>query len=620
MTSTSLPSAATAAKSEAAGTQSRMLKTLKKIAAILRPRERVTAAWMFLLMLGSAAVEVLGVASVMPFVAVLATPGIVQSNAYLAALHQWLGVSDERTFLMILGAGVLFIFLASLALKAATTFAILRYSYARSYSFSYSLLRKYMSMPYEFFSGRNTADLNRIIFSEVNEVINGVLLPALKMLSGALIVASMFLLLLLVDPWITAVVSVALGGSFLGVYAISRRILGRLGTERAKANSRRFVTANEALSGIKELRLMGREAGYLQRFKEVSLRFARLQSTAKTIGDIPHFAIQGIAFGGILVLVLYLIGRFGTLEEAMPLIALYAFAGYRLLPAFQEMFKNGTQLRFYKAALDSLHADLTRSGGGGAKVEPGTGKPLQGDIAARGISYHYPGGDGPVVKNLDVVIRAGSCVAFVGSTGAGKTTVVDLLMGLLTPQAGELVVGGTVVTVTNVRAWQRNIGYVPQSIYLADASVAANIAFGIPEEEIDRLAVERAAKSAQIHDFVVSELAAGYDTEVGERGTRLSGGQRQRIGIARALYHDPDVLVFDEATSALDNATEAAVMEAVDRLAGHKTIILIAHRLTTVRRCDAIFLLSGGRLVGTGTYDELRASNEEFARMAAGAS
>ncbi|MEX2375333.1 MAG: ATP-binding cassette domain-containing protein [Dehalococcoidia bacterium] len=586
---------------------------------MLDRRERLKAIVIFVLMLASAAVEVLGVASVMPFVAVLGTPEIVTSNRVLSSIYSWTGLENERSFLVLLGGAVLVIFLFGLLLRALTTYALLRYSFVRAHRFSYSLLSTYLSMPFEFFSGRNTADLSRIIFSEVNEVTNGVLLPLLKLLSSALVVVGMFLLLLFVDPAVTATVSATLGGSFLLIYVLSRRALAKLGAERLSANSRRFVVANEALGGVKELKLMGREHGYLERFRKASLRFARMQSTAKTMGDVPHFAIQGIAFGGILILVLYLTSRYQTLDEAIPLIALYAFAGYRLLPALQEIFKNGTQIRFYQSALDNLHADLKPTRGSSRMAKENHSAPPQGDIAMASISYAYPSAQGSVVSELSLTIPRGKCVAFVGSTGAGKSTAVDLMMGLLTPQSGTLSIGGVAITEQNLRAWQQNIGYVPQSIYLADASVTENIAFGVPQGSIDQEAVERAAKSAHVHEFV-AELVDGYDTKVGERGTRLSGGQRQRIGIARALYHDPDVLVFDEATSALDNATEAAVMEAVDRLAGHKTIILIAHRLTTVRRCDTIFLLSGGRLVGTGTYDELQASNEEFARMAAGAS
>lgn len=599
-----------------------MISIYKKLRSLLDEKERRRAGWLFLLMLATAFVEVFGVASVMPFVAVLANPQVVETNRYLAQAYQFSGITEPRAFMLVLGTVVLVVFVTSLALKALTTYAVLRFSNMRSHAFTYRLLTGYMAQPYTFFLGRNTADLSKTLFSEVNEVINGVLLPALKVLSGFIVALLIISLLFAVEPLLTLVVGVVLGGSFFGVYLLSRRLLKKLGKQRVAANTQRFVLANEALNGNKELRLLGREHSYLRRFERASWAFASHQSASKALGDVPQYAIQAIAFGGILVLVLYLMGRHGSLQEAMPLIALYAFAGYRLLPAFQEIFKNSTQLRFYHAALDSLHDDLSavqQAPSSAPRKASNEGEALlNGDIQLRKVTYRYPGVERPVIDGVSLNIRSGSSVAFVGSTGAGKSTVVDLILGLLTPEQGIISVAGQPLDVNNLQAWQRNIGYVPQSIYLADATVAENIAFGIPPEEIDHAEVKRAARAAHIHEFIDAQLPEGYRTEIGERGIRLSGGQRQRIGIARALYHDPDVVVFDEATSALDNATEAAVMEAVNELAGRKTVILIAHRLSTVKRCDAIYLLSHGRLGGVGTYDELMNSSETFNAMVSG--
>ncbi|MGN2624129.1 ABC transporter ATP-binding protein [Stutzerimonas balearica] len=599
-----------------------MFEVYKKLNALFNQQERRKVELLFLLMLGAALVEVVGVASVMPFVAVLSNPAVVETNPYLAALYQWSGMQQPRTFMVILGTVVLVVFVTSLALKALTAYCVLRFSSMRAHAFSYRLLAGYMAKPYIFFLGRNTADLSKALFSEVQEVINGVLLPALKMTSGCIVAVLVITLLFVVEPVLTLVVGAVLGGSFFCVYVLSRRLLKRLGQQRVEANRQRFVLANEALNGNKELRLLGRERSYLERFEKASFAYASHQSASKALGDVPQYAIQAIAFGGVLVLVLYLMAQYGGLQQAMPMIALYAFAGYRLLPAFQEIFKNSTQLRFYHAALDSLHADLfsvPQASTEDAKVAFDAGmERLRGDVELCQVTFHYPDVDRPVIEDLSLKIASGSCVAFVGSTGAGKSTVVDLILGLLDPTAGEVRVAGRALNVESVSAWQRNIGYVPQSIYLADATVAENIAFGIPYHEIDQAAVERAAQAAHIHEFISAHLPEGYRTGIGERGIRLSGGQRQRIGIARALYHDPDVVVFDEATSALDNATEAAVMEAVNELAGSKTVILIAHRLSTVKRCDTIYMLNLGRLSGMGSYDELIKTNEAFNRMASG--
>nr|MBF0681544.1 ABC transporter ATP-binding protein [Pseudomonas sp.] len=526
-----------------------MLIVFKKLYTLLNHHERRRAALLFVLMLGAALVEVVGVASVMPFVAVLSNPDVVESNAYLAGLYQWSGIQEVRSFMIALGALVLVVFISSLALKALSAYSILRFTSMRSHAFSYRLLAGYMAKPYAFFLGRNTSALSKMLFSEVGEVINGVLLPLLKIVSGTVVAALVISLLFVVEPLLTLIVGAVLGGSFFTVYVLSRKALKRLGKQRLAANTQRYVLASEALNGNKELRLLGRERSYLERFEKASETFARHQAASKAMGDIPQYAIQAIAFGGILVLILYLMGRYGSLQEAMPVIALYAFAGYRLLPAFQEIFKNSTQLRFYHAALDSLHADLSEVGFAPSARHTDNiplAARLNGDIELHGLTFRYAGAEQPVISNLELKIKAGSCVAFVGSTGAGKSTIVDLILGLLSPQAGEIRVAGQPLDEKNLRSWQRNIGYVPQSIYLADTTVAENIAFGIPYEQIDHEAVERAARAAHIHEFISTQLPEGYRTGIGERGVRLSGGQRQRIGIARALYHDPDVVVFDE--------------------------------------------------------------------------
>jgi ABC-type multidrug transport system fused ATPase/permease subunit len=325
----------------------------------------------------------------------------------------------------------------------------------------------------------------------------------------------------------------------------------------------------------------------------------------------------------LLLLLVLLKKEGGELANVLPLIALYAFVGMRLMPALQQVFGAFAKLRFGQPALEALHRDLVEAEQAGAPLTAGvrteTHKvlPLKESIALDGIVYTYPQADKPALNNLSLTISARSTVGFVGSTGAGKTTAVDLILGLLEPQQGHLKIDGQPVNGKALRAWQRNIGYVPQSIFLTDDTVAANIAFGVPLSKIDQIAVERAARIAELHDFVINEMPKGYGTLVGERGVRLSGGQRQRIGIARALYHDPEVLVLDEATSALDNLTEKAVMDAVHNLGHRKTIIIIAHRISTVKECDSIFLLENGEHRGQGTFEELTEINERFRAMAA---
>jgi ABC-type multidrug transport system fused ATPase/permease subunit len=405
------------------------------------------------------------------------------------------------------------------------------------------------------------------------------------------------------------------------IFMIARKYLTRFGQIRFAANAERYKIAQEATAGIKDVKLLGLEARYVRRFRQPARRMARVGSARTVIAQAPRYLLQGVAFGGMLLMILgMLIVQSASLGTILPLLAVYAFAGLRLLPAVQQVYQEVTSMRYNQPALVSLHRDIMDIRARAAEpIEISTEPlPLRDRLELIDVRYSYPLAEREALQGLSISIPAHTTVGIVGSTGAGKTTAVDLILGLLVMQKGTLAVDGQPITRSNVRAWQNNIGYVPQAIFLTDDTVAANIAFGQLPEEIDRAAMERAARTAELHDFVMNELPKGYDTVVGERGIRLSGGQRQRIGIARALYTDPDVLIMDEATSALDNLTERAVMDAVHNLGHAKTIILIAHRLTTVQACDTIFMLEHGQLVAQGSYDELLDSSRKFRAMAVG--
>jgi ABC-type multidrug transport system fused ATPase/permease subunit len=372
---------------------------------------------------------------------------------------------------------------------------------------------------------------------------------------------------------------------------------------------------------VKDVKVAGLEGAMLGRFAGPAKRFARRQAASQVSSQLPRFALEIVAFGGMLAVVLYLVADSGKLQQALPVLSVYAFASYRLMPALQQVYVQMSNLRFAGPALVALHRDfdsLSPEGHDNLALHHLAPLGIQQVLQLEQVEYTYPKAPRAALNTLSLEIPARSTVGLVGATGSGKTTTVDIILGLLRPQGGQLMVDGKPITTDNVRSWQRTIGYVPQHIYLADDTVAGNIAFGLPPEQIDQDAVKRAARIANLHEFVMSDMPQGYTTRVGERGVRLSGGQRQRVGIARALYHDPDVLILDEATSALDNLTEQAVMEAVHNLGKRKTIILIAHRLTTVRECDQIFVLEKGRLVGQGTYSELIETNERFRAMASG--
>ncbi len=589
---------------------------IAKILDLLSPQERRRAYLLLGMILIMALLDVVGVASIMPFMAVLADPGVVQTNAYLAAAYRALGFTATEPFLFFLGVLVFAALVLSIAFKAITTWALTYFTQMRNYSLSMRLVRGYLHQPYEWFLNRHSADLGKNVLVEVQQVIVGALIPLMEALAQGAVAAAILVLLIAVDPLLALYLGLGLGAAYGAIYAALRQRLTRVGKIRVAANLGRFQVLTEAFGGIKEVKIAGLEPAFLTRFDEPARRFARTQVTATVIGQMPRYALEALAFGGMLLVILYLMRTAQGLQGALPIIALYAFAGYRLMPALQSFYTQITQLRFAGPALDNLHQDLSGLAPAPAQAPPPAPLALSQAIRLDHLTYHYPQAARPAVLDLTLEIPARATVGLVGSTGSGKTTTVDLILGLLAPQSGQLLIDGAPLTATNRRAWQASLGYVPQQIYLADDSVAANIAFGLPPERIDQAAVERAARIAKLHDFVTQDLPQGYATLVGERGVRLSGGQRQRIGIARALYHRPQVLILDEATSALDNLTEQAVMDAVHALGHEITIILIAHRLTTVSECDRIYLLDKGRLAGQGTYEELLASNAHFRGMA----
>ena len=487
----------------------------------------------------------------------------------------------------------------------------------REYSIGKRLVEGYLCQPYSWFLSQNSADLGKNILSEVAAVIGGCMLPWMTVVTQSAVVLALSILLIVVDTVLALSVGAVLVLAYFSIFVVMSGSLKRLGEERVDANQQRFTVLIEAFGAAKELKVNGLERAYIQRFAKPAEMYAKSQATAQAIAQLPRFTMEAVAFGGMLLVILYLVSKSSGFTSAVPVIALYAFSGYRLLPALQQIYAAVTQLRFAGPALDALNKDIislevAETSGYGHQV------PLQLTQAVQlnRVSYSYPDAKQHAVNSIDIVIPAHSSVGFVGPTGSGKTTTVDLILGILEPQQGHLTVDGEIITPDKYRHWQRAIGYVPQHIYLADDSITANIAFGVEAEDIDQKAVERAAKIANLHEFIVRDLQQGYATNVGERGVRLSGGQLQRIGIARALYRNPQVLVLDEATSALDNLTEKALMKALKNLDSNITVVSIAHRLSTVQQCDKIYLFERGKVTDSGTYDELIGSSDKFRAMA----
>lgn len=571
--------------------------------------------------IGAGFLESIAVASIMPFLAMLFHPELANTDPRLAKLAALLATHSQSELLAYIGMMVLIVIVASNGFSAATTWLMLRFANRQGHGLSVRLLASYLARPYTFFLDHHTAALQKNVFSEVQHVTGGVLVPLAQIVAKTSVVVFICALLVLINPLMAVIVAAILGGAYAALYKFVRATLHTVGRESVEAGTLRARHGIESLAGAKEIKLLGREGTFITRFAQPSLRLADAQTKGQALALLPRYAVETVAISLILALAIYLLGSGRERGQLLPLLGLYAFAGYRLMPALQMIFAGLASMRHGTAALDVVLGDLS--------FEPYKPKteadaaqqarlPLRGEVAFVDVHFKYPGESNWALGPLNLRIPRNSSIAFVGTTGCGKTTAVDLLMGLLTPGEGRVEVGGVVITDANARQWQRNIGHVSQQIFLCDDTIARNIALGLPDEQINWDQVEQAARLARLHEFV-GTLPKRYQTEIGDRGVRLSGGQRQRIGIARALYSDPDLLVLDEATSALDNVTENAVFEALQALAGRKTVVMVAHRLSTVRACDRICVMEQGQIVEQGRYEDLMGSSSRFRALAASA-
>ena len=590
------------------------METLKKCIYLLTPRERKISCLLIIMIIIMASLDMIGVASILPFMAVLTNPGAIKTNTILNKMFEIsriFGVENNDEFLFALGILVFMLLIISLIFKALTAYAQVRFVQMREYTIGKRLVEGYLHQPYSWFLSRHSADLVKTVLSEVNEVIGNGLKPLMEIIAKSTIIIAIIILLIIADPKLAFVVSFSIIVTYGFIFYFIRNILYKLGKERFKSNQFRFRIVSEAFGAAKEIKVGGLEKGFIKSFSINAQIFARNVASSEVLGILPRFALEAIAFGGILLIILFILDNTGSVNDAIPIISLYAFAGYRLMPAIQVIYLSSTRLKFVGPALDKIINDIKN-------LKPLNLNQNQGvlnfnkAIDLKNISYNYPNSQRTSLKNINLSIPNSSRVGIMGQTGCGKTTMVDIILGLLNPKKGTLEVDGQIIKDQNRRSWQRSIGYVPQQIYLSDDTIAANIAFGVDSKDINKDLVERASKIANLHEFIIDELPDQYETNVGERGIRLSGGQRQRIGIARALYHNPKVLILDEATSALDDQTEKVVMEAIHNLDKNITIIIIAHRLSTIKNCDIVYLLEKGELKNTGTFEEIIKANNNF--------
>src|SRR6266576_2926465 len=583
---------------------------IRRVLFLARPYGRAKLAGIFSLSLAQALFQVIGVTSIFPFLALAADPDRIRHSHFGTRFLSFFPPMENRQLLLIAGVIAIAGLLASNVVNLLAEYARTRYAQNFAHWLRVRLLRRMASQPYTYFLQRNSGDLLKKVLGDVMNYTTGVLLPLLDTVARAVTAVLLLATLFLVQPVIALSAAIVLGG----FYIITFRLLARKRRE-VDENLRTHVTglfreAHQMLGGIKPVKVQRAEEHFLARFAGHSAIIAKMNARVPVFANSARYLVEPIAFGGLVVAVLLLAARGRDFSDILPNLGVMALAGYRLLPSLQLLYSQLTQVSSMRHAVDEVYDEFVA-----VETDRSISAAISSDLLARAkpfawndaitlreISFRYPGASRPALDGISLIIAKNTSLGVIGPTGSGKSTLVDLLLGLYQPTAGELLIDGRPLTPALVPAWQASIGYVPQDIFLIDDTIARNVAFGLPDDEIDPERLREACATAQILDFIGAELRDGFDTIVGERGIRLSGGQRQRIGLARALYHRPSLLVLDEATSALDMATETKLLDALRGLAGKLTMVVAAHRLSTVTGCDQLIdLRNEGAIIAEAT-------------------
>lgn len=609
-----------------------MFRFLKEFLSLLTREQRRRVLRLQFLVVLMAFTEVVGIVSIGPFMAIVGNIDRLQGAGRMAAVYNWSGASSPQTFLIYAGVVVLCILTVAAMFSIFAMWRLFTYGATLGADLAQRLFEHYLHQSWLYHATGASSHLTKQIAQETNRVTKGIIIPLMQMNAKLTLALFILIAMLVYNPGVAVIGAVIFALAYSVLYITVRRKLAANGRAVSESQGRRFKLMSEAFGGIKDVLLLGRQRTFTARFAAANRTYAQATGLTQTLSQAPRYAIEAVAYGTVIGLVLYLLAEYdGNTEAILSTLAVYALAGFKLMPALQASYQMLSQIRGNAAALDAVRMDLERSAHGRSAIadasDPRTlteshmansrdHMDIDKQIRLSSVTFRYPGKDIPALSKIDLTIPVNQVVGLVGATGSGKSTAVDLLLGLISPESGCLEVDDKKVDIANLRSWQNTVGYVPQSIFLADATIRENIAFGIELSDIEESKITSASRLAHLDDML-ADLTNGLDTRVGERGVQLSGGQRQRIGIARALYNDAEVLVLDEATSALDGITEKLIMNAIHDFSGKKTIIMIAHRLSTVRRCDCIYLMAKGEIVDSGSFEALSQKNSLFREMAA---
>ena len=595
-----------------------MFKIVRQLFSLLSKRQRKNFYFLQALVILMAIMEIIGVASIVPFMAIVGDMSQLSQDTIFGKIYIASGIDSEFRFVLILGISVLIMLLIASMVSIFTIWRLTKFAHKTGAELGNRLYSYYLKKDWLYHASGNSAQLIKKIATETPRTTQGIIVQLMTMNAKIVLALFVTITVFFYDPKVALSGFLVFSIAYILLFSVVKIRLQKNGKIISEVYQSRFSLMNEGFGGIKDILLLGRDIDFIDRFKETGRKMAYSLGNNAALSQAPRYFIELVAFGSIILLVIYLfVAHNGELGLIIPSLTVYAVASVKILPAFQQIYSSIADIRSNIAAFESIRLDLENSVNPSTPINKNDKNILipKNKISIEDVTFKYDSKERFVLNNLNIDIPVKSVVGIVGPSGSGKSTLIDILLGLIKPKQGHLKVDDVIIDNQNKRSWQNNIGFVAQNIFLSDSSIAENVAFGVSKDEIEIKKVKKAIDLAHLTELV-NGLKDGIYTQVGERGVQLSGGQRQRIGIARALYHGAEVLVFDEATSSLDGITEKMIMEAIHKFGGKKTIIMIAHRLKTVEKCDQIFFIDKGKLIDQGTYDELVEKNELFKNMA----
>ena len=591
-----------------------MLKVIIELFSLLTPSQRKRFYVLQVLIVVMTFIEILSIASIVPFMTLVGDPSVLERDNLLATVYLKYNF-EAYEFIFYLGVIVLISLIVASIVSIYVTWRIAMFPPRIGAEIAHRLFSYYLDQDFLFHTKGSSSKLTKKIANESKRVSDQILTPLIYANARIVLVFFIILIMFLYDPLVLISALIIFISAYLILFKFVRTKLQSYGSNISEMLSKRFRLMSDSFGGIKDILLLGRSSNFKKLYLKTSDELAYSEGNISVIERTPRYFMELLAFGSMIALVLYLVkSSQGNLGSILPILSVYALAGMKLLPSLLLIYSSTATVKGNLAAYEAIREDLKNANKSNLPNHNNRTFSKYNEINLKEVTFTYPDKINPALDQISLTIKPNSLVGFVGISGSGKSTLIDVIIGLIKPQKGEVTIDGTSLNKQNLRAWQNKIGFVPQTIFLTEGTIAENVAFGIPYDLINYEQVEKALKIANLKELV-SKLKKGVHSTVGERGVQLSGGQRQRFGIARMLYYEAEVFVFDEATSALDGITEKTIMDAIYNFTGKKTLIIIAHRLKTVQKCDKIFMMENGRIIDSGTYQYLLQNNEKFKKM-----